>query len=316
MSPLFLLQFLLCLCLAFISVGWANQLQKKFAQAYLSAFLYYVIAAVVYGFFNWLGPGLMVQMLSAHLGKKQLLDIAVLLSLLAYPVLLVKIYFLIELAATIQEKAVSLLFRRYFTAISLAVLLVYVLSVKSYFDSGSRDWLLRVTTASGALSVIAQVTVILYLFFAGKSMPDKQRRAAARVLAMIFLASFSMYVLLSYSLVFIEAPWIIHAVPLLYFLVPLPLLAFLQRFLSRYYLEHPLAPVNGNGLQRFAEAYHLSGREGEIIRMVLNGKSKNEIAEELFLSPHTVRNQLAGIYKKIKVKSKLQLSYLVRNFFK
>ena len=104
--------------------------------------------------------------------------------------------------------------------------------------------------------------------------------------------------------------------PLLYFLVPLPPLVFTWRFLGRYYLEHPLLPASGNDLQRFAEAHHLTGRELEIIHMLLNGKSKNEIAEELYLSPHTVRNHLANIYKKIKVKNKLQLSYLVRNFFK
>ena len=114
MSSFFLLHFFLGLCLAFISLLLANHLQKKFAQAYLSAFLYYVIAAVVYGFFNWLGPGLMVQMLSAHLAEKQMLDVVVLLSLLAFPVLLVKIYFLIELTAAILEKAISLTFQKIF----------------------------------------------------------------------------------------------------------------------------------------------------------------------------------------------------------
>lgn len=316
MSSFFLLHFLLCLCLAFISVWLANHLQKKFAQAYLSAFLYYVIAAVVYGFFNWLGPGLMLQTLSGHLAEKQMLDVVVLLSLFAFPVLLVKIYFLIELTAAILEKAISLLFKRCFTVISLAFILIYVVSVKLYFDSGLENWMLRITEIAGALTVIAQLAIILFLFFASKSIAEKQKRSAVRIFALLFLTGFLLYVMFSYSLLFTRMTWIVQAVPLLYFLVPLPPLVFSWRFLGAYYLEHPLLPASGDNLNRFAAAQHLTGRELEIVRMLLNGKSNNEIAEELYLSPHTVRNHLANIYKKIKVKNKLQLSYLVRNFFK
>jgi DNA-binding CsgD family transcriptional regulator len=316
MSSFFLLHFLLCLCLAFIAVWFANHLQKKFAQAYLSAFLYYVIAAAVYGFLNWLGPGLMVQVLSGHLTKKQMLDVASLLSLLAFPVLLVKIYYLFGLTAAILEKTFSPLFKRVFTVISLAFFMIYAVSVKLYFDSGSRNWMLRITAIAGGLAVIAQVTIVMYLFFAGKCMAENQKRSAARTFAMVILAGFLLYVLFSYSLIFTDATWIVHAVPLLYFLVPLPPLAYLWRFLGKYYLRHPLLPATEKDLARFAESYRLSERESEIIRLLLNGKSKNEIAEQLFLSPHTVRNHMASIYKKVKVKSKLQLSYLVRNFFK
>jgi DNA-binding CsgD family transcriptional regulator len=50
-----------------------------------------------------------------------------------------------------------------------------------------------------------------------------------------------------------------------------------------------------------------SNRELELIALVLKGMQNKAIADQLLLSPATVRNQLNGIFKKSGCKNKFEL---------
>ena len=315
MSLLSYFLFLFCLCLAFASIFISNHLHKKYALSYLSALNYYVIAAVVYGFLNWLGPVLVQQMLAGQVMAQLSWHIPVLFSLMAVPVLIVKIYFLIELSGEIRDRSIGAFFKRCYTIISLLIFLLYIFSVRHYFDTRSGTWMFRIIKTIGILTIIIQFAALWSMYHFGKFIGDEKKRLAQKRFGVIFIASFSLYVLVSYSMVFTHTVWVVHIVPILYFLVPLPPLLYLKNFLANYYLEHPLLPVTSNEFNRFCANHHLSDREQEIIGLLLKGATKNEMAEALFLSPHTVRNHLASVYKKLGVKNKVQLFFLVRNFF-
>lgn len=50
----------------------------------------------------------------------------------------------------------------------------------------------------------------------------------------------------------------------------------------------------------------LTQREVEILDLIATGFSNQQIADELFISPHTVKTHLHNIFKKINVKRRLQ----------
>lgn len=56
--------------------------------------------------------------------------------------------------------------------------------------------------------------------------------------------------------------------------------------------------------------YNISPREKEIIELIIDGKSNNEIKETLFISYHTVKNHLSNIYEKLNVKNRHELVHL------
>lgn len=69
----------------------------------------------------------------------------------------------------------------------------------------------------------------------------------------------------------------------------------------------PAAPVKeGNNQTGDANDGLLSDREKEILRCNMEGKEYAQIAEELFLSRHTVRQHMKNIYKKLHVSSKVE----------
>jgi DNA-binding CsgD family transcriptional regulator len=55
------------------------------------------------------------------------------------------------------------------------------------------------------------------------------------------------------------------------------------------------------------EAYALSPRERDVVRCIARGMSSAEIAADLFLSPHTVRDYVKSVFEKVGVSSRGEL---------
>ena len=58
--------------------------------------------------------------------------------------------------------------------------------------------------------------------------------------------------------------------------------------------------------------YSISKRESEVISLICQGKTNNEISEALFISLQTVKDHTSRIYKKAGVKNRVQLANLFR----
>lgn len=56
------------------------------------------------------------------------------------------------------------------------------------------------------------------------------------------------------------------------------------------------------------DAYGLSARERQVVRLLLAGRSTREVAADLFLSPHTVRDLIKTVFAKTGVRSRPELT--------
>jgi len=86
-------------------------------------------------------------------------------------------------------------------------------------------------------------------------------------------------------------------------------------FLVTYFLNYSLpTPVGlGQVSENFLSTYNITGREREIILMVIQGKSNADIAKELVISLATVKTHLHNIYQKVGVDSRYDLLARVRS---
>ena len=55
------------------------------------------------------------------------------------------------------------------------------------------------------------------------------------------------------------------------------------------------------------QAYDLSEREQQVTRLIARGFGTADIAGELFLSPHTVRDHVKAVFNKVEVSSRGEL---------
>lgn len=68
---------------------------------------------------------------------------------------------------------------------------------------------------------------------------------------------------------------------------------------TEQHFSKPNAPQAGS-------EYNLTNRESEILKLLVDGYEYKEIAQELGLSPNTIRNNITKIYKKLHVTSRMQ----------
>jgi two-component system response regulator DesR len=55
-----------------------------------------------------------------------------------------------------------------------------------------------------------------------------------------------------------------------------------------------------------APAGLLTDREREVLDLIADGSTNNEIAKALFLSPHTVKEHTSSLYRKLKVRNRAE----------
>ena len=62
----------------------------------------------------------------------------------------------------------------------------------------------------------------------------------------------------------------------------------------------------------FVEKYHITEREKEIIILIANGFSNQDICERLDISVGTVKNHIYNLFQKTEVKNRMELCNLIR----
>lgn len=65
---------------------------------------------------------------------------------------------------------------------------------------------------------------------------------------------------------------------------------------------------------RIVSKHDLTKRELEILQLLLNGLRIGDISQKLYISPSTVQKHIYSIYKKLKIKNRIQLFNVVRRF--
>jgi DNA-binding CsgD family transcriptional regulator len=89
-------------------------------------------------------------------------------------------------------------------------------------------------------------------------------------------------------------------------------LMYLKAFLAAV-AESEFQPATGlSGAEAFIRQYAISKREQEIIQLICEGESNDEIGQRLFISLPTVKGHVYNIFQKTGVKNRIQLANLVR----
>ena len=93
-----------------------------------------------------------------------------------------------------------------------------------------------------------------------------------------------------------------------------PALFFIKTRNSEFSQTDIHKTLNDQTLQLFFRKHGISQCEGEIIKLLLDGKSNSDIEKELFISLSTAKNHIYNIYQKLQVKNRVQISLMIPKF--
>lgn len=90
----------------------------------------------------------------------------------------------------------------------------------------------------------------------------------------------------------------------------LPLI-FLKRVLDKVEIQE-IRNVSGREYDHIYAKYGITNREKEIIQLIFSGKSNKEIGEILYISVKTVKYHVYNIYRKLKIKNRIELINMIK----
>ena len=91
------------------------------------------------------------------------------------------------------------------------------------------------------------------------------------------------------------------------------LLVIVYLLLKRKYQAVPIDKIN---LEQITNKYNLTKREIEIFELLLRGDSINKMAQKLYISESTVQKHIYSVYKKLKIRNRMQLINTAQRFSK
>lgn len=295
MSTLSFVFNILAFLLGFVIIYLGNVLQRRFRIRYIFDYFIYLSAAVIYGFFNWIGPFLVTE-LSGGFEERSIFLAVFIFGALGIPVLFVKIYFLFTLVTRWMEQQISRATQVLFGILGLVTITLYLMDTRRFimFDTlppryGNIFWI-------GVFSIGIQLLILLLPFLLRKTASPALR--SLRMFCIINLVCYGIYTTIAYA-------GSLHMTPLFYYLLLLPPLFFVRRDLKRntpsHITDHP------PGKNAAFDKYALTPREREIVDLVLLGHNNRQIGKTLFLSVQSVKNALTRIYRKVGVASRSAL---------
>jgi DNA-binding CsgD family transcriptional regulator len=200
---------------------------------------------------------------------------------------------------------------RWFTYSYLLICAVWLIGFATgsyrFFAIGDKRFLLGVHAAINISLTALFLLLSLLLIIRARHVPAERQKRIALVFGVFVLT----YNCIDASSVVVPAPWGILVVLLSSVAYDAIILLNMSRYVRTYY-----GPMIGDGelhlgLDRLCEQFHFSTRERDIVEMILKGKSNKEIEQELFISPHTVKNHIYHIFQKAGLNSRGQLVSLV-----
>ena len=305
------------LSLISVVVIWrlSYDIYRRFQLPFLLHYLYFISAFFAAGFIDLVGGHLLAMMLGEQ-EPHTIMLLEHIFVFLAFPFIPIAIYFFIRFMMGFLSKKVTARFRYIYGAIWVLLFLLIVIATKTFLstrDAGMSRYLFAILDNTPYVFYLLVLVTGLIL---SRDIDETNRTRGVRIFCVLGLTGFTLSWFLSRSLTgSLSGPQPLHI--FLYFALNLPSFLYLRHHLERFPPEPASAPLmQEDDLERFYESFELSRREREIVRLMLTGKSNKEIAGELFVSVHTVKNHVYNIYQKLQVSSRLHFIRVVQRFIR
>jgi DNA-binding CsgD family transcriptional regulator len=303
---LFISVYLIAVVLTALTVGWAASLARKSGQRLHQIFFFFVMVNVLVGLTDVLFRFLPARVASSPGGLGPMMSGFLVFPLMAAFSFLV-VDFQLALAGLPFPKLLKKTYAGYWGLLFLGFLAAefqHIVHKDIRLTNGLMPFFDVAIIASGLGSS-------LFVFLRCRAIHDPRERRFVRTVSGYFLAVFLVFGAVFYGPLLLDPGWKALARGLFGLAYLIPPLAWLHvRF--RETKAALLTRLTGamEILDRWLEIKNLSPRERQIARCVLEGKGNKTIEKELFIGRRTVESHLYSVYRKLGVKSRLQLARL------
>ncbi len=287
-------------------ISYVIHLYPKYPKAYLKKYLIHIITlnilAILSMFFRYLN--LFTSSPTESFTNIHIYLYSIIFSLGIIVTFLNLVTFLLVLIELL-EWGKNRIFLILFLMGSTIVILLIIQGLSVVFLRGDVDTLMNNLIALDiAANTVILICALVILIFSNILRNHKKRKL---IEAFLVLYSFSYSIMLATALLkksFYLGFYFSYGISFL-ILNLLPLI-FIRRLLGRVEIQES-SNISGKEYDQIYANYGITSREKEIIQLIFSGKSNKEIGEILFISVKTVKYHVYNVYRKLKVKNRIEL---------
>jgi DNA-binding CsgD family transcriptional regulator len=314
-EPWSIIFLLMALIAGAIAVFFSFRLMKRFRDAYISSYFYYIVFLYIFGVYSLAGSGILQYALTRMEVGEQVIHAARFYTLLlGVPFLFLSKFMLLKFIAEMRGIRMPAIFTvSYFLAGTSMFVLYGILIVRlNRFQIGEFE---QLVTWHRIAFVAIIALIYLSMFFWVVIQSHRITLHAEKKFLRTFSSWYLLYAIftgVSFTLIPVHPlfPYVFLFLFLSWHLVPI---LFLNLYLEKNL--NPSAVLQEDfesRLQAFATSYEISPREQEVIRLICKGMTNQDISNELYISLQTVKDHVHRIFLKTGVKNRVQLTNLIR----
>lgn len=303
-------------CIAFYAYLKSKSLSYPFLKYLVHYIIYFNLCVVILLVGKYFELNLMENV--SHRNISILRDMAVLFAVLFGYGMITSI---LRIGFGIRDENIPTRYKLWIMAGLIVILCCY--SVKFIYPNQSASFVwLNIILGFGIANVfILDFTIPIGLVKYGRISVDREKGRVSKALGYFYLSRYGVPIFVFTALGFIfwwNIPDTIQPFVAFVLLLYLNFIPWLWlKFFFLPYTESLLKFVEDKAvLEPVFEKYHISKREQEILKLILNGKSNREIEESLFISYHTVKNHIYNLYQKLGVKTRYELVHFFTKYQK
>jgi DNA-binding CsgD family transcriptional regulator len=309
MYHIVLLGYLVALMVGVAAAVTAQQFCKTYQCPFLRLLVRYVIFLNLALFLYFVATYLEISSAFPELCKPDSVFMAI-LYLLAIGLWAGCLYSYVHLVYGLRGREVPGRMTRLIHAGLILVGVMCVIGVTTYVHTGSNHWNMGTYLGLMGVSMLVFAAGIVGLLRHREPKPGEGRSAIRRR----SIRNYAWLHVAAYGL-FFSAPLMPGTLKFVFMFAAviglnLAPLVWLRRFFLRDYVSF-LGDEARPPLDAVVRKHEISAREREVMGLILEGKSNQEIEKTLFISYNTVKNHIYSIYRKLGVKSRSQMIHLV-----
>ena len=302
----YVITFVLSAGMSTLGILVAYQLYQQYKKPVLSILLYQQIFLFSFLFYSiWGNIALRVILSDIQLSDAISTKLALFIPIIGVPFMIVSWFMLLKIALKLNGiNSLKILAIWFFPTLVVLVLVFTLLFQKQIISLPANADLFVVRLLSGLNLAIYLIFVLIFLNKKAAQREIKESGFTLKQAALLFGLTLLYTAAISFFDIFGFISTCISIALIFASGVFIPLtIRIRQRF------SEPEKIMDFND---FCSAYEISKREAEIVLEICSGKTNKAIAEKLFITLQTVKDHNHRIFTKTGVKSRVQLSNLVR----
>lgn len=305
-----LLYTLLILASAGLILG-AHRIWQRFPLPFVRVFFIFI---ALYSAFNFLS--IISKVFYASLSHERVGLFSLLAAVILFPFLIGILYSYLLLSEQLVEKPYPKWSKMAFWMLHGTAFLWFLFTVSLIAEAGFSHSRSLVVSAYILFAVFSLLIPSAMMAFRAQSGSNRITVSLSRYLGRYFLIAFTLAPLL---IEFFHTPFRLFSslsgaylsIFILMALLPVPPMVFLSVYLKRHRGFFFIDEAAMKGIASRMQDLSLTPRERDIVLLVVQGRTNEEIGDCLFISTKTVKNNLTEIFRKTRVRNRVQLTGLL-----